>query len=615
MCGIIGLTGSSDTLNLLRQGLMALEYRGYDSAGIAVVGHGQPGLVRHRSAERGKSIESLADASLSWPSSVGAGIGHTRWATHGAPTHDNAHPHTDCSGAVAIVHNGIIENHRELRAKLVAEGHTICSQTDTEVIAHLVEDELAGGVSALQAVRSTVRQLRGDFALCVCFADDPDLLVAARRTSPLIIGRTDSVGFIASDISALLPLTRDLYVLGDDQVVEIRPDKMIAIDLNGNGVEVEPLHVTWDVAAAQQGGYADFMSKEINEQPTAVRETLIGRFRDDGTTDFEECHFSDEELRSFDRVLYLACGSSYYAALSASLATEQFARIPASAEVASEFRYRNAVLNDRTLVIAVSQSGESVDTLHALREAHRCGARTLAVTNVVGSVMAREADSVIYTRAGPEIGVASTKCHLAQIALLEAFSLHLAWTRQEIALAPLQAAAAALLGTPDAVECALGRAGEYAELGRQFASVNDFYFLGRRIGYPIALEGALKLKELAYVRAEAYPAGEMKHGPIALIEPGAVVVAIATRTELWEKVMANVEEMRARGATVIAVAEEGDTETASLVDGVLAVPATPEFCSPIVDVVPLQCFSYAIARARGNDVDRPRNLAKVVTVE
>ena len=615
MCGIFGLTGSADVLGVLRESLGTLEYRGYDSAGIAVVDADYKGITRHRSAERGHAIAALGLASLAWPVSIGTGIGHTRWATHGAPTHDNAHPHTDCNDALAIVHNGIIENHRELKARLVASGHIFVSETDTEVIAHLIEEELTAGLSPVDSVRAVLGELRGDFALNVVFASDPELLVAARRTSPLIIGMTASTGFVASDISALLPLTRELYALGDDEVVEIRPGKMTIYDDAGTPIAPTPIHVTWDVAAAKKGGYEDFMTKEIFEQPLALADTLLGRFREDKTTEFEELSLSAGDLAGFDRVLYLACGSSYHAALSASLATERFAKIASSAEVASEFRYRDAVLSSKTLVVAVSQSGESVDTLHALREAKRLGATTIALTNVVDSVLTREADAALYTRAGPEIGVASTKCHLAQIALLETFALHLGWARALVDDSTLREAASQLLATPDLVTRALARIDRYHEIAHRYASVNDFYFLGRRIGFPIALEGALKLKELAYVRAEAYPAGEMKHGPIALIEPGAVVLVVATRTSLWEKVMANVEEMQARGATVIALAEEGDDETAGLVDDVLVVPATMEFCSPIVDVVPLQCFAYAVARARGNDADRPRNLAKVVTVE
>jgi glucosamine--fructose-6-phosphate aminotransferase (isomerizing) len=615
MCGIVGLTGSKDALGLLRESIATLEYRGYDSAGIAVVDTENHVIVRHRSAERGKALVELAMDTLDWPTTIGAGIGHTRWATHGAPTHDNAHPHTDCHQSVAIVHNGIIENHRELSAQLVASGHTMTSQTDTEVVAHLIENELAMGAAPLAAVRGAILKLRGDFALSMIFASDPDLIIAARRTSPLIIGLSASTGYIASDISALLPLTRELYALGDGEIAAIRPGNVVISNLAGETITPSAIQVTWDVTSAQKGGYPDFMTKEIFEQPRALQETLLGRFGEDFVTEFEELKLTKQQLASFNRVIYLACGSSYHAALCASFATERFAQIPASAEVASEFRYREAVLDSSTLVVAVSQSGETVDTLHALREAKRHGAVTIALTNVVDSVMTREADGALYTHAGPEIGVASTKCHLAQIALLEAFALHLGWAHANVASEVLVDGAKHLLKAPALVAETLENADTYLALGTSYAAVNDFYYLGRRVGLPIAMEGALKLKELAYVRAEAYPAGEMKHGPISLIEPGAVVIVVATRTALWEKVMANVEEMRARGATVIAVAEAGDEETASLVDGVLAVPASMEFCSPLVDVIPLQLFAYAIADARGNDVDRPRNLAKVVTVE
>ncbi len=615
MCGIVGLTGSNDTLNQLRTALAALEYRGYDSAGIAVVDRAKGRIIRHRSALRGAAIADLGSERMIWPGDVSAGIAHTRWATHGAPTHDNAHPHVDCRREVAIVHNGIIENHRELSTRLVAAGHVMSSETDSEVIAHLIEEALASGLSTRHSVRAAIAQLRGDFALSVLFLHDPELLIAARRTSPLIVGLTEHTAYLASDIAALLPITRELYALEDDEIVELRPGTILITDAGDQVITPRPLEVTWDVTAAQKDGYADFMSKEIFEQPRALRETLLGRFDGSLRPDFEELSIDAAALALVNRVIYLACGSSYHAALSAALATEQFARIPASAEVASEFRYREAVLDQLTLVVVVSQSGETVDTLHALREAKRHGARVIALTNVVDSVMTREADGALYTHAGPEIGVASTKCHLAQIALLEAFALHLGWVRGEVEEELLREGAIHLLATPDLVERALGSAERFLDVGRRFHEVDDVYFLGRRVGYPIALEGALKLKELAYVRAEAYPAGEMKHGPISLIEPGVVVVVVATRTSLWEKVMANVEEMRARGATVVAVIEEGDHETAALVDATLEVPGTMEFCSPIVDVVPLQLFAYAVASARGNDVDRPRNLAKVVTVE
>ncbi|MCU1493550.1 MAG: glucosamine/fructose-6-phosphate aminotransferase, isomerizing [Acidimicrobiaceae bacterium] len=615
MCGIIGVTGTPDACEVLLAGLELLEYRGYDSAGIVVADPEAGTLWRARAAERAGSIQRLRDRLDEVPATPGAGVGHTRWATHGPPTDANAHPHIDCTGRVAIVHNGIIENYRDLAARLDATGHKRTSATDTEVLAHLIEDEVEAGASLGEAVRRCLRAVRGDFAIAAVHAAEPDLLVAARRTSPLIVGKTETVGVVASDVAAALATTRELYALDDDQVAEVRPGAIVVYDLDGVRVEPTRIEVAWGVRRAMKGGYPDFMSKEIHEQPQAVRDTLLGRIGSDGSTEIEELALSDEELRAVRRLVFVACGSSYHAGLVARQAIERWAGVAAEAEVASEFRYRQPVLDDGTLVVVISQSGETVDTLHAMREARRRGARVVALTNVVDSVMSREADGVLYTRAGPEIGVASTKCHLAQLAMLETFALHLARVRGALAGDELAGIAGALLSLPDALQATLARADEFAAVAERFAEVEDFYFLGRRTGFPVALEGALKLKELAYVRAEAYPAGEMKHGPISLIEPGAVVVVIATRSSLWEKVMGNVEEMRARGASVVAVADEGDDETAGLVDAVLEVPSVIELCSPVVNVVPLQSFAYTVARARGNDVDRPRNLAKVVTVE
>ena len=615
MCGIIGITGSSEPGKVLLEGLFALEYRGYDSAGLAVNDLAASRIWRAREAERARSIDNLAARLEELPVNAGASIGHTRWATHGPPTEDNAHPHFDCHGAIALVHNGIIENHRELAAELYAKGHRFSSETDTEVVAHLLEEEMGAGRGLSEAMRHVLPRLRGDFALAAICSAEPRLIVAARRTAPLILGATATAGLIASDISALLASTRQLYQLADGEIAEVRPEGIEVFDALGAPVALRALDVSWDVAAAQKGGYADFMSKEIREQPRALSETLMGRVMNDGSTDFEELSISPERLAQFSRVLYVACGSSYHASYVARLATEAWARVSAEADIASEFRYRDSVIGPDTLVVAVSQSGETVDTLHAMREARRRGATTIALTNVVDSVMTREADGALYTRAGPEIGVASTKCHLAQLALLEAFALHLGRARGQIDATRARELGAALLSLPVLAEQAIARSERYQEIATKFSEVENFYFLGRRTGYPIAAEGALKLKELAYVRAEAYAAGEMKHGPISLIEPGSVVIAIATRTPIWEKVLGNIAECRARGATVIGVIDDGDEETASLVDEVLEVPPTLEICSPIIDVIPLQLFAYAIATRRGNDVDRPRNLAKVVTVE
>jgi glucosamine--fructose-6-phosphate aminotransferase (isomerizing) len=615
MCGIFGITGTAEPLGAILTGLGSLEYRGYDSAGVAFVDPESSELRVVRVAEATRSVEKLRSMLADMPVTGGAAIGHTRWATHGAPSERNAHPQVDCTGTVAIVHNGIIENHRELAAALVANGHVLVSDTDTEVIAHLVEAEIAGGAGLREAVRRSMAILRGDFALAVVALGEPDTIVVARRTSPIVIGLTDHVGLVASDIAALVGATRQLYLLDDDEVAEIRPGTVEACDLVGNPVELRRHEVSWSVADAKKDGYDDYMSKEIHEQPHAIAQTLLGRITADGATEIEELAIAPDVLAAYSRLLFLGCGSSYHAALVGRQSVETWARVHADAEISSEFRYRLSVVGPETLVVAVSQSGETVDSLHAIREARRRGATVVTVSNVVDSVMARESDGVCYTHAGPEIGVASTKCHIAQLALLQVLALHLARARGTIDGAEGRAVADGLASMPALVARAVARSDEYMDVARRFAAVDDVYFLGRRSGLPIAMEGALKLKELAYVRAEAYPAGEMKHGPISLIEPGVVVVVVATRSGLWEKVMANVEEMRARGATIVAIADEGDGETAGLVDAVLEVPPTLELLTPIVAAVSTQCFAYAIARARGNEVDRPRNLAKVVTVE
>jgi glucosamine--fructose-6-phosphate aminotransferase (isomerizing) len=615
MCGIFGITGTAEPLGAILTGLGSLEYRGYDSAGVAFVDPESSELRVVRVAEATRSVEKLRSMLADMPVTGGAAIGHTRWATHGAPSERNAHPQVDCTGTVAIVHNGIIENHRELAAALVANGHVLVSDTDTEVIAHLVEAEIAGGAGLREAVRRSMAILRGDFALAVVALGEPDTIVVARRTSPIVIGLTDHVGLVASDIAALVGATRQLYLLDDDEVAEIRPGTVEACDLVGNPVELRRHEVSWSVADAKKDGYDDYMSKEIHEQPHAIAQTLLGRITADGVTEIEELAIAPDVLAAYSRLLFLGCGSSYHAALIGRQSVETWARVHADAEISSEFRYRLSVVGPETLVVAVSQSGETIDSLHAIREARRRGAAVITVSNVVDSVMARESDGVCYTHAGPEIGVASTKCHIAQLALLQVLALHLARARGTIDGAEGRAVADGLASMPALVARAVARSDEYMDVARRFAAVDDVYFLGRRSGLPIAMEGALKLKELAYVRAEAYPAGEMKHGPISLIEPGVVVVVVATRSGLWEKVMANVEEMRARGATIVAIADEGDGETAGLVDAVLEVPPTLELLTPIVAAVSTQCFAYAIARARGNEVDRPRNLAKVVTVE
>ena len=618
MCGIIGATGGDAVVETLLEGLRRLEYRGYDSAGVVLQCQGD--LWRARAARGTRSLEDLRRVVDGAPCPAPAGIGHTRWATHGGPTERNAHPHLDCTGRVAVVHNGIIENHRPLAEKLAADGHVFSSDTDTEVIAHLIEDELSGGAALAEAVRATLRQVQGAFSLAVVCAGEPGTVVAARRVSPLVVGMADDdegepAAYVASDIAAILGRTRRLWALDDDQVVELRPQSMRVTTLAGKVVEPVALQIDWDLEAAEKGGYDDFMSKEMHEQPQAVADTLLGRLLPQGTFALDELRIGPEQLAGVERVLVVACGSSYHAGLVAKYAMEHWARIPCEVDIASEFRYRDPVLDGRTLVVGISQSGETIDTLQALREARQWGAPVLVVANVVDASMAREADGVLYTHAGPEVGVAATKTHLAQLAAMELLALYLAQLRGVLSPADARLLFADLSALPGLVAETLGRDEAVAAVASGFTATRDFFFLGRHVGLPVAMEGALKLKEIAYVRAEAYPAGELKHGPIALIEPGTVVLAVATRSPVWEKVMSNVAEVRSRGATVVLVANDGHDEAAAEADAVLWVPETHPLFSPVLDVVPLQQFAYHTARAHGLDVDRPRNLAKTVTVE
>ncbi len=618
MCGIIGITGGEKTLDVLLEGLARLEYRGYDSAGLAVLSPTDGGpLWRARAANGTRSLEDLIKRTEDAPSGSSTGIGHTRWATHGRPSEANAHPHIDCTGQLALVHNGIIENHLELSDELVLAGHHLESDTDTEVLAHLIESELGTHPEAglVGAVRETLRRVRGYFAIAVIHSGEPDLIVAARRVSPLVMGLTETEAMLASDIPALLGRTRSFLLLEDDQIAELRPGSIRVTTLDGTEV-IPPLRtVDYDLDAARKDGYPDYMSKEMHEQPMAVANTLLDRLLPDGTLALDEVRISDDELRSIDKVFIVACGSSYHAGLMAKYAIEHWARLPVEIDISSEFRYRDPVLNSRTLVIGVSQSGETVDTLQALREARRWNAKVLVISNVVDSSMTREADAVLYTRAGPEIGVASTKTHLAQITALEILALYLAQTRGTLYPHEAREFLDAMGALPDKVETALERAADVEVVATAYRASPSFIFLGRHVGYPVALEGALKLKELSYLWAEGFPAGELKHGPIAVVEPGTVVIGVATRTHLWEKMMANVAEVKSRGATVVLVANDGDEETERQADAVLWVPETHQLFSPIVDVVPLQLFAYSMARLHGLDVDRPRNLAKVVTVE
>jgi glutamine---fructose-6-phosphate transaminase (isomerizing) len=611
MCGIIGATGLDDVSAVLVHGLHDLEYRGYDSAGVAIVAAGS--IWRVRAATGTRSVAELDALTANAPPST-TGIGHTRWATHGHPTVENAHPHLDCTGRLAIIHNGIIENHAELAEGLLARGHTIVSQTDTEVVVHLLEEQVAAGKSLVESMRVVLGTLAGSMSLAVVSADDPDVIVAARRHTPLVVGLTDGAALLASDIPALLGRTRRLFALADDQVAELRPGSLV-VTLDGETVEPFALSVDWDVSAAQKDGCEDFMSKEIREQPKAVADTLLDRQRADGSLMLDEGAMTDDELRAIDKVFVVACGSSYHASMVAKYAIERWAKIPAEVDIASEFRYRDPVLDARTLAVGVSQSGESLDTLMAMREARRLGARTLAVSNVVDSSMARESDGALYTRAGPEVCVCATKTFVAQVVALELLALNLAQARGVVDRAEISESLARMHELPNHLSDALSREKEVDEVAAAVASARDFFYLGRNVGYPVALEGALKLKELSYLHAEGYPAGELKHGPIALIEPGTVVVGVATRNRLSEKFHSNISEVRARGATIVLVANDGDEYAAKTADHVLWVPQVDELLAPVIDVVPLQLLAYRIARLHGLDVDRPRNLAKTVTVE
>ena len=609
MCGIVGYTGSEDALPVILEGLRRLEYRGYDSAGVALL-DGDLAVVK-----RAGKLELLEKELAEVGSPEGdLGIGHTRWATHGAPTDRNAHPHTDCAGRVAVIHNGIVENFAELRQRLSAEGHTFVSETDTECVAHLIEDAMRDGAGLADAVRATIAKLEGAYALVVVSADEPDLIVGVRVSSPMVVGLGDGENLLASDAAALLPRTRRIVPLEEGQIVELRKDGVRLTDVSGQEGEVRPLEVDWDLRRAEKGGFDDFMLKEIHEQPMAIRDAIRGRVRG-GVHRLDELRMSEDEIRAVDKVFVIACGTAYHSGLVAKYAIERWTRLPVEIDIASEFRYRDPVLDANTLTLAISQSGETIDTLEALRHAKEQGSRVVAITNTVGSSIAREADAAMYTHAGPEVCVAATKTFATQMVSLDLLALYLAQVRETMPTAEIGKVVDRILELPSQVRRALALDDRVSELAERYQDARDVLFLGRHTGYPAALEGALKLKELSYIHAEGYPAGELKHGPIALIEEGLPVVAIATQSHVYPKVLSNIQEVKARGADVIAVASEGDTEIGNYADHVIEVPKTPELLAPVVVSVPLQLLAYRIAKLRGCDVDQPRNLAKSVTVE
>ncbi|MFF0220633.1 glutamine--fructose-6-phosphate transaminase (isomerizing) [Streptomyces sp. NPDC004629] len=615
MCGIVGYVGVQSALDVVMAGLKRLEYRGYDSAGVAVPADG--GLA---AAKRAGKLVNLEKELVERPLPAGTtGIGHTRWATHGAPTDVNAHPHLDNAGRVAVVHNGIIENFAVLRAELTERGHDLVSETDTEVVAHLLAEEFSVTADLAEAMRLVCRRLEGAFTLVAVHADEPDVVVGARRNSPLVVGVGEGEAFLASDVAAFIAHTRSAIELGQDQVVELRRDGVTVTGFDGRPAEVRSYHVDWDASAAEKGGYDYFMLKEIAEQPKAVADTLLGRIDAAGSLSLDEVRIGAGELREVDKVVIVACGTAFHAGLIAKYAIEHWTRIPCEVELASEFRYRDPILDHRTLVIAVSQSGETMDTLMALRHAREQGSKVLAICNTNGSTIPRESDAVLYTHAGPEVAVASTKAFLTQLVACYLVALYLAQVRGTKWGDEIGAVIRDLSRIAGSVERVLETMEPVRALARTLAAKNTVLFLGRHVGYPVALEGALKLKELAYMHAEGFAAGELKHGPIALIEEDLPVVVVVpspqARSVLHDKIVSNIQEIRARGARTIVIAEEGDEEVAPYADHLIRIPVTPALLQPMVATVPLQVFACELATARGNEVDQPRNLAKSVTVE
>jgi len=605
MCGIMGYIGSNDAVPVIIDGLSKLEYRGYDSAGIAILKEGQLNVTK----KKGRLTE-MVTALGELPTSP-IGIGHTRWATHGIPSDANAHPHLDCTGRIALVHNGIIENYAGLRKDLILEGHDFISETDTEVMVHLIEKYYNGSLE--EAVRQALGYVHGSFAIVAISADEPDKIVAAKKASPMIVGLGDGENFLASDIPAIIGKTKRVYIIEDDEFVVIKSDSVMVSDFAGNPIAKEIFEVTWDVEAAEKGGFEHFMLKEIYEQPTALRETLRGNIKDN-MVDLSELGI-DDIFAGAQKIYIVACGTAYHAGLVGRNIIEKLTRIPVETDIASEFRYRDVLWHPNSVMIVISQSGETADTLAVLREAKHQGVKVLAVTNVVGSSVAREADRVIYTHAGPEIAVASTKAYSTQLLVMYLLGLHLARVRGTCCTDELRELAAGVSQIDKLVEKVLSQKDKIMQLADKYQNVQDTFFLGRGFDYAVAMEGALKLKEISYVHAEAYAAGELKHGPLALIDEGVPVLALITQDNLVEKTMSNIKEVKARGAVVVAICKENLQEACQECDEQILLPNVDYLLAPMVSVVPLQIFSYYMAIFRGADVDKPRNLAKSVTVE
>ncbi len=609
MCGIVGYIGKQEACPILIDGLKRLEYRGYDSAGVAVLNGG--GIEVRKSVGKLKALE----AAIGGNHPLGSlGIGHTRWATHGRPSDENAHPHSDCSGAITVVHNGIIENYMELKERLVSEGHRFTSETDTEVAAHLIESHYSGDLA--EAVRAAARELVGSFALVVVGRDQPNLMVAARRHSPLVIGLGAGESYLASDVAAFLKHTRDVIYVDDDNVAVITREGVSITDLHGAAIDKPVLRVEWDAAMAERGGYDHFMLKEIHEQPRALRETMRGRLSPEmDRVELPGIGLTEDEIRHIDRIVMIACGTAYHASLAGKYAIEALCRIPVEVDVASELRYRDPVVDERTLGIVISQSGETLDTIVGMREAKLKGAKVIAITNVVGSMAAREADGVLYTYAGPEIAVASTKAYTTQLMVLYLIALYFAQVRGSLDPARAAELRDALWELPSQAELILNDYSDITDICARYYCFNGFLYMARGINLASALEGALKIKEISYMHAEGYAAGEMKHGPIAMIDPTFATIAVAVASKTYDKMLSNIREVKARSGEVIAIANTHDASIGDYVDRVIRIPETDELFSPVLVALPMQLIAYYVAWSRCPSIDQPRNLAKTVTVE
>ena len=609
MCGIVGYIGEQQACSILIDGLKKLEYRGYDSAGIAVLGDGAIDI--RTSVGKLKALETAIEGDA--PKGA-TGIGHTRWATHGRPSNENAHPHSDCTGRIAVVHNGIIENYLPIKNRLIAEGHKFTSETDTEVAAHLIEIYYSGDLT--EAVRRAAAEIEGSFALVVVAVDRPDEIVAARRHSPLVIGLGDGENLLASDVSALLKHTRRVIYVEDDNIATITRDRVTVADLRGEPVEYDICKIDWEAAMAERGGYDHFMLKEIHEQPRALRETMRGRLsQETGRVELPGLNLSDDDIRGIKRIVMIACGTAYHAAMAGKYVIEALCRIPVEIDVASELRYRDPVIDEGTLGIAISQSGETIDTIVGLREVKGKGAKVVTITNVAGSLAAREADGVLYTYAGPEIAVASTKAYTTQIMVLNLLALHFAEVRSTIGDERAAELRSALWELPAQAESILQDYSRIVSAAERYYCFNGFLFMARGINLASALEGALKVKEISYMHAEGYAAGEMKHGPIAMIDPTFATIAVAVRSVTYDKMLGNIREIKARSGEVVAIASQRDTVIPDYADWVIEIPETEELFSPVLVAIPLQLLAYYVAKSRGPTIDQPRNLAKTVTVE